>query len=58
MKLNQHLKDVNMSYFSHLYHAWRMGIILLVHGVFPWIWETKVSDEILDYENSISKSKR
>jgi len=58
MKWNQHLKEVNMSYGSHLFHAWRMAIILLVHGIFPWIWERKVSDEILDYENSVGKSKR
>ena len=47
-----------MSYGSHLFHAWRMAIILLVHGIFPWIWERKVSDEIIDYENSVGKSKR
>ena len=31
------------------------GIILLVHGLFPWIWETKVSEEIIDYENIVTK---
>lgn len=49
----KHLEDINMGYFEHLIQAWRMGIILLVHGVFPFLWETKVSDEILDYQNNI-----
>jgi hypothetical protein len=46
----QHLKDINMSYIGHLLHAWKMAFILLVHGLFPWIWKTKVSDEIKRYE--------
>jgi len=45
----RHLKDIGMGYFSHLYHAWRMAFILIVHGIYPIIWETKVSDEILAY---------
>ena len=47
----QHLKDTNISYTRHLLHAWRMSFILLVHGLIPSIWETKVSDEILDNHN-------
>jgi hypothetical protein len=41
-----HLHDNNIGYFSHLYRAWRWALILLVHGIFPNVWETKVSDEI------------
>lgn len=48
-----HLKDINMSYTRHLLHAWRMAFILIVHGLLPNIWETKVSDEIIDHENSV-----
>lgn len=47
----QHLKDINMGYLTHLSHAWRMSFILIVHGLIPSIWETKVSDEILDSSN-------
>jgi len=47
----QHLKDINMGYLTHLTHAWRMSFILIVHGLIPSIWETKVSDEILDSSN-------
>jgi len=53
-----HLQDTQMNYFQHLLHAWRMASILIVHGLLPWVWETKVSQEILDYENSVSKTKR
>ena len=41
-----HLKDNKIGYFSHLVRAWRWALMLLVHGIFPSIWETKVSDEI------------
>jgi len=35
-----------MSYFGHLLRAWKWAFILIVHGLFPNIWKTKVSDEI------------
>ncbi len=41
-----HLRDVNRNYFQHLYHAWKVAGILLVHGVFPNIWETKASEHL------------
>ncbi len=41
-----HLSDNNIGYFKHLIRAWRWSFILLVHGIFPEIWKTKVSDEI------------
>lgn len=41
-----HLHDNNIGYFSHLIRAYRWAFILLVHGIFPNIWKTKVSDEI------------
>ena len=44
--LMSHLDEVRMSYFAHLGHAWRLGFILLVHGLMPWIWSHKVRDEI------------
>ena len=42
----QHLKDTGMSYFSHLLRAWKIAGILIVHGVFPDIWQTKASSMI------------
>jgi len=44
--MSSHLQDNHISYFSHLIRAWRWAFILLVHGIFPNIWKTKVSDEM------------
>ena len=41
-----HLNEVGYGYFKHLYRAWRIAFILLVHGLFPNIWKTKASDEL------------
>ena len=51
----QHLKDIQMGYFTHLLHAWRMSALLFIHGLIPSIWETKVSDEIQDGHNRCKK---
>jgi len=42
----RHLSDNNIGYFAHLIRAWRWALILLVHGIFPNVWQTKVSDEL------------
>ena len=39
-----HLNEVGYGYFQHLYRAWRISFILLVHGLFPNFWKTKASD--------------
>jgi hypothetical protein len=39
-----HLKASDISYFKHLARAWKIAAVLLVHGVFPIIWESKASD--------------
>jgi len=39
-----HLKEVNKGYFEHLCHAWKIAIVLIVHGIFPDVWKTKASD--------------
>ena len=41
-----HLADNNIGYWRHLFRAWRWAAILLVHGVLPEVWRTRVSDEI------------
>ena len=41
-----HLSDNDIGYFKHLYRAWRWAIMLLIHGIFPNVYETKVSEEI------------
>ena len=49
----KHPKDVGMTYFSHLKFAWNeskeawcMGVVMFVHGLFPWIWDWKFSHGI------------
>lgn len=51
----RHLIESNMGYFTHLYRAWRWAFILIVHGIFPETWKTKVSEEIC---NKSDKTRR
>jgi len=39
-----HLEEINKGYFEHLYRAWQIAFVLMVHGVFPDVWKTKASD--------------
>jgi len=40
---SKHLHDVNMSYMQHLYQAITIAMILLVHGLCPYIWPNKAT---------------
>jgi hypothetical protein len=40
----KHLKEVNMTYGQHLLHTTSIAIVLIVHGLFPWVWETKATE--------------
>ena len=51
-----HLKDINENYFQHLWFAWRVSFVLFVHGMFPFIWEEKATNMML--ERSIVKIKK
>ena len=42
----EHLREQHMGYWQHLVGAWRMALVLLVHGVIPSVWTTWVSDRI------------
>jgi len=46
--IHNHLEEANMGYFEHLWCAWRYSAILFIHGLLPFVWETKVSDEIIE----------
>jgi len=46
-----HLKIIDMGYFTHLFHAWKVAFILIVHGLLPNIWEWKASDIICKHDN-------
>jgi len=51
-----HLSDNGLNYFQHLIRAWRLSFILFVHGLFPFIWETKASDEICKNKTNKTRS--
>lgn len=40
----RHLKEIQESYFEHLWFALSVAFVLLVHGLFPWVWAMKASD--------------
>lgn len=42
----QHLQETGYGYFEHLFRAWKVAAILLVHGLLPDVWKTKASDII------------
>ena len=51
----QHLKDRNISYFTHMFCAIKYSIklyfasqLLLIHAIVPWLFETTASDIIKD----------
>jgi hypothetical protein len=39
-----HLYETDQSYIAHLFRAWKIAFVLLVHGVLPNVWKTKASD--------------
>jgi hypothetical protein len=48
--MNDHLKDIDMGYFEHLYHAWSMAFALLLHGLFPFLLTDYASDKMCDHD--------
>ena len=42
--LMKHLKDIELSYFEHLRRAWTISFVSFIHGLFPFIWETKTKE--------------
>lgn len=48
----KHLESIQETYFEHLWFAWKVGFVLIVHGLLPWVWAFKASDmmEMRDIE--------
>jgi len=48
----KHLEKIQETYFEHLWFAWKVGFVLIVHGLLPWVWAFKASDmmEMRDIE--------
>lgn len=39
-----HLLDTGYGYFEHLMRAWKIAVVLFVHGLLPNVWKTKASE--------------
>jgi hypothetical protein len=57
----KHLKDINMSWSTHLWYAITLATRLLllsltalVHGLLPFIFSSKVSDEVNKLNEELS----
>lgn len=48
----KHLESIQETYFEHLGFAVSVAFVLVVHGLFPWVWAFKASDmmEMRDIE--------
>lgn len=44
-----HLKEIEMTYFEHLYRAWKVAAVLIIHGLFPNIWKNKASQLLAEH---------
>ena len=57
----EHLKDINMSWSMHLWYAITLAVRLLLlslisvaHGLLPFIFTSKVSDEVHKLNEELS----
>jgi len=48
--MSKHLREIEMSYMGHLIHAFLIAFVLIVHGLIPWVWETKASDMLCKHK--------
>ena len=60
----KHPNDVGENYFQHMFHALRYCFLLfslsfkaLIHAIFPFCYETAVSDKILKLSENMQKRK-
>jgi hypothetical protein len=53
-----HLSDTGYGYFEHLLRAWKIAVVLLVHGLVPSIWKTKASEMLCVNKEIIKPSGR
>jgi hypothetical protein len=42
----EHLREANMGYWQHWWHAMSCGIALIIHAWFPWILKDYTSKRI------------
>ncbi len=39
-----HLQVTGFSYLQHLLRAWSTAFVLVIHGLFPNVWQNKASN--------------
>ena len=49
--MNDHLKDIGMGYFQHMFHAWSMAFTLMLHGLFPSLLTDYASDKMCNHDS-------
>ena len=40
----KHLEWIGETYWEHLRFAWSVGFVMMVHGLFPWVWEFRATE--------------
>ena len=40
----RHLKVIHETYFEHLWFAWSVAFVMIVHGLMPWVWQFKATE--------------
>ena len=49
-----HLQETGFNYFRHLYRAWSIAFVLVIHGLFPNVWQHKASNMMeADHEQDL-----
>jgi hypothetical protein len=46
-----HLTETGYRYFEHLSRSWKIAGVLLVHGIFPNIWQNKASELLCENQH-------
>lgn len=48
----KHLEETGFSYLQHLFRAWKIAFVLIVHGIFPDIWKDKASKMLCSHTST------
>lgn len=63
-KFSEHPNSVGETYWEHLIFAWKRGFCLLrlslacfLHGLFPFLFETTVSDKLEEINTEMKERK-
>ena len=40
----KHLKWIDEGYFEHMWFAFKVAGVLIVHGLMPWVWQFKATE--------------